>query len=63
VKIPFRANSNTIQSPFEIRRLGGDWITKSNLQNEWKGLYLLYSQTVQAVVHKFLQVSDGKVRE
>ncbi|RBW68349.1 RNA-guided endonuclease InsQ/TnpB family protein [Bacillus taeanensis] len=40
-------------------RLGGGWITKSDLQKELKGLYPLHSQTVQAVAHKFLQAREG----
>ncbi|USK68610.1 RNA-guided endonuclease InsQ/TnpB family protein [Peribacillus asahii] len=77
MKIPFRASSTTIQSLFDIRRLGGTiwndcvqlaryyyrlgggWITKSDLQKELKGLYPLHSQTVQAIAHKFLQARDA----
>jgi putative transposase len=40
-------------------RLGGGWITKSDLQKEVKGLYPLHSQTIQAVAHKFLQAREG----
>ncbi|RBW67322.1 transposase, partial [Bacillus taeanensis] len=40
-------------------RLGGGWITKSDLQKEIKGLYPLHSQTIQAVAHKFLQAREG----
>ncbi|RBW67678.1 RNA-guided endonuclease InsQ/TnpB family protein [Bacillus taeanensis] len=40
-------------------RLGGGWITKSDLQKELKGLYCLHSQTIQAVAHKFLQAREG----
>ena len=35
-------------------RLGGEWITKTQLQTELKGLYPIHSQTIQAVAHKFL---------
>jgi putative transposase len=40
-------------------RLGGKWITKTNLQSELKRLYPLHSQTIQAVAHKFLEARDG----
>ena len=34
-------------------RLGGKWITKTDLQKELKGLYPLHSQTIQAVARNF----------
>jgi len=40
-------------------RLGGGWITKTDLQKEIKGLYPLHSQTIQAVAHKFLHAREG----
>ena len=40
-------------------RLGGKWITKTQLQSELKGLYPIHSQTIQAVAHKFLDARDG----
>jgi putative transposase len=46
-------------------RLGGKWISQTDLQKELKGLYPLHSQTVQGVAHKFLQAREGakKARE
>ena len=40
-------------------RLGGKWITQTDLQKELKGLYPLHSQTIQAVAHKFLAAREG----
>lgn len=40
-------------------RLGGKWITKTELQKELKGLHPIHSQTVQAVAHKFLAAREG----
>ena len=40
-------------------RLGGKWITQTDLQKEVKGLYPLHSQTTQAVCHKFLAAREG----
>ena len=40
-------------------RLGGKWITKTQLQTELKGLYPIHSQTIQAVAHKFLDAREG----
>ena len=40
-------------------RLGGKWITKTQLQSELKGLYPIHSQTIQAVAHKFLDAREG----
>ena len=43
-------------------RLGGKWITQTDLQKELKGLYPLHSQTIQAVAHKFLQLEKERKR-
>jgi putative transposase len=40
-------------------RLGGKWISQTDLQKELKGLYPLHSQTIQGVAHKFLQAREG----
>jgi putative transposase len=40
-------------------RLGGCWITQTDLQKELKGLYPLHSQTIQAIAHKFLRAREG----
>ncbi len=40
-------------------RLGGGWITQTDLQKELKGFHPLHSQTIQAVAHKFLQAREG----
>ena len=40
-------------------RLGGKWITQTDLQKELKGSYPLHSQTIQAVAHKFLAAREG----
>lgn len=40
-------------------RLGGKWISKTQLQKELKGLYPIHSQTIQAVAHKFLDAREG----
>jgi putative transposase len=51
--------NDCVQIARYYHRLGGGWITKTDLQKELKGLYPLHSQTVQAVAHKFLQARIG----
>ena len=62
LKVPFRTSKHTIQTLFDIHRLGGKWITQTDLQKELKGLYPLHSQTIQAVAHKFLSSSRRNKR-
>ena len=59
LKVPFRTSKHTIKTLFDIHRLGGKWITQTDLQKELKGLYPLHSQTIQAVAHKFLAAREG----
>ncbi|KMY61391.1 transposase, partial [Geobacillus stearothermophilus] len=37
----------------------GKWITKTELQKATKGRFSIHSQSIQAVVHKYIFARDG----